>query len=198
MLAKAVPAMVWCIHHAPQCARIRKNKALRRSTSDGKMGQGAVAAEPLAARGDGEFMMPRTHRWIALGTLLAAPVLLAQTALAENAVPAPAKTATRHRKSRKTQKQLMLPPLPSGPLSQVPMDQIPATPAKVSFQGGLLTISAQNSTLGEILRDVRKLTGASIEMPPGSAAANERGVAHLGPGGPRDVLAGVLNVHAFN
>ena len=78
------------------------------------------------------------------------------------------------------------------------MDQIPATPAKVSFQGGLLTISAQNSTLGEILRDVRKLTGASIEMPPGSAAANERVVAHLGPGAPRDVLAGLFNGTAFN
>jgi hypothetical protein len=142
--------------------------------------------------------MPRTRRWFALGLLLATSVLLAQTALAENAAPDAAKTAKQHHKSHKTQKQLVLPPLPSGPLSQVPMDQIPATPAKVSFQGGLLTISAQNSTLGEILRDVRKLTGASIEMPPGSAAANERVVAHLGPGAPRDVLAGLFNGTAFN
>jgi len=145
--------------------------------------------------------MPSTRRWTVLEILLAAPillVLLAQTALAENATPAPAKTATRRHRSHKNQKPLVLPPLPSGPLSQVPMDQIPATPAKVSFQGGLLTISAQNSTLGEILRDVRKLTGASIEMPPGSAAANERVVAHLGPGAPRDVLAGLFNGTAFN
>ncbi|MGD0791681.1 MAG: hypothetical protein ABR920_07900 [Terriglobales bacterium] len=77
------------------------------------------------------------------------------------------------------------------------MDQIPATPAKVSYQGGLLTISAQNSTLGEILRDVRKLTGASIDVPPGSGV-NERVVTHLGPGAPRDVLAGLLNGSAFN
>jgi hypothetical protein len=75
------------------------------------------------------------------------------------------------------------------------MDQLPPTPAKVSYQGGLLTISAQNSTLGEILRDVRKLTGASIEIPPN---ANERVVAHLGPGAPRDVLAALLNGSAFN
>ncbi len=92
----------------------------------------------------------------------------------------------------------MLPPLPSGPLSQVPMDQIPPTPAKVSFQDGLLAISAQNSTLGEILRDVRKLTGASIEIPPGSAVTNERVIAHLGPGAPRDVLAGLFNGTQFN
>jgi len=48
----------------------------------------------------------------------------------------------------------------------------------------LLTISAQNSTLSEILRDVRKLTGASIEIPAG-LGANERVVTHLGPGAPR-------------
>jgi hypothetical protein len=77
------------------------------------------------------------------------------------------------------------------------MDQIPATPAKVSYQGGLLTISAQNSTLGEILRDVRKLTGASIEIPSGSGAG-ERVVTHLGPAPPRDVLAGLLNGSSFN
>jgi hypothetical protein len=79
----------------------------------------------------------------------------------------------------------------------MPMDQIPPTPAKVSFQGGLLEISAQNSTLGEILRDVRKLTGASIEIPQG-LGANERVVTHLGPGAPRDVLAGLLNGSSFN
>jgi hypothetical protein len=155
-----------------------------------------VAAEPLAARGNREILMSGTCRLVGFGMLLAAPLLLAQTALAQTAAPAP--TATRRHRSHKTQKPLVLPPLPSGPLSQVPMDQIPATPAKVSFQGGLLTISAQNSTLGEILRDVRKLTGASIEMPPGSAAANERVVAHLGPGAPRDVLAGLFNGTAFN
>jgi hypothetical protein len=77
------------------------------------------------------------------------------------------------------------------------MDQIPATPAKVSYQGGLLTISAQNSTLGEILRDVRKLTGAAIEVPQG-AGSSERVVTHLGPGAPRDILAGLLNGSSFN
>jgi len=141
--------------------------------------------------------MSRARRRIALGLLLAAPVLLAQTALAQTTDPAAAPTTTTpHLKSRKTQKQVVLPPLPSGPLSQLPMDQIPPTPAKVSYQGGLLTISAQNSTLGEILRDVRKLTGASIEFPP--SGANERVVTHLGPGAPRDVLAGLLNGSSFN
>ena len=162
--------------------------------------------------------MPRTRRWIALGLLLATPVLLA---LAQTSAPAPAAaptpapaaaptptpaphaaptstaTPTPQHKSHKAKppKPLVLPPLQSGPLSQLPMDQIPATPAKVSYEGGLLAISAHNSTLSEILRDVRKLTGASIEIPQG---ASERVVADLGPGAPRDVLALLLNGTSFN
>jgi hypothetical protein len=139
---------------------------------------------------------------MALGLLLAAPVLLAQNVPAQNQVPQTATPAVvpatpAHHKSHKAQKEIALPPMPSGPLSQLPMDQIPASPAKVSYQGGLLTISAQNSTLGEILRDVRKLTGASIEIPQGSGGS-ERVVTHLGPGAPRDVLAGLLNGSSFN
>ncbi|MGC9988814.1 MAG: hypothetical protein ABSC07_09545 [Terriglobales bacterium] len=165
--------------------------------------------------------MQRARRWIALGLLLAAPVVPAQKLLAQGVpaqnqaspavtpaaapplTPPAAPAATPNHKShkvqkvQKVQKELVLPPLPSGPLSQMPMDQIPATPAKVSFENGLLTISAQNSTLGEILRDVRKLTGASIEIPQGSGAS-ERVIAHLGPGAPRDVLAGLLNGSSFN
>ena len=156
--------------------------------------------------------MPRTCRTLFLGFWLASPVLLAQSVPAQTAVPqtaapkaadqtkvqanAPAHSHPRH-KVHKTQKPLVLPPLPSGPLSQLPMDQIPPTPAKVNFQGGLLTISAQNSTLGEILRDVRKLTGAVIDIPPGSGA-NERVIVSLGPGAPRDVLARLLNGSSFD
>ena len=154
----------------------------------------------------GRFLMPRTRRWIALGLLLATPVLLAQTSApappavstpAPAAAPTSTATPTPQHKSHKAKppKQLVLPPLQSGPLSQLPMDQIPATPAKVSYEGGLLAISAHNSTLSEILRDVRKLTGASIDIPQG---ASERVVADLGPGAPRDVLALLLNGTSFN
>src|ERR1700730_15891676 len=161
-----------------------------------KSGRARWVWKPVAARGNGEILMLGTCRWVGLGILLAA---LAQTALAQTSDPAPAPTVARHHKSHhKTLKPLVLPPLPSGPLSQLPMDQIPPTPAKVSYQGGLLTISAQNSTLGEILRDVRKLTGASIDVPPGSAVTSERVIAHLGPGAPRDVLAGLFNGTQFN
>jgi hypothetical protein len=152
-----------------------------------KSGRAQWPRNPRLLAETGTILMPRTRRWMVWGLLLAAPVLLAQIA-------AP---ATHHHKSHKAQKQVVLPPLPRGPLSQLPMDQIPPSPAKVSYQNGLLTISAQNSLLGEILRDVHKLTGASIDIPPGSGA-NERVVTQLGPGAPRDVLVGLLNGSSFN
>lgn len=102
-----------------------------------------------------------------------------------------------HRKShhKDPPKQFVLPPLPPGPLPQLPMDLMPAAPPKVTYQNGLLTIVAQNSTLGDILRAVHKLTGASIDAPPN---ATERVVTRIGPGAPRDVLATLLNGSSFN
>ncbi len=178
--------------------------------------------------------MQYARKWIVVGLLFTAPVLLLAQPPAPNPGPpsqipqnqappnqvlpnqappnhslqpvvqpgppgaaTPASATPAQSKTHKVQKELVLPPLPSGPLPQLPMDQIPASPAKVSFHNGLLTISAENSTLGEILRDVRKLTGASIDIPAGSGA-NERVVARLGPGAPRDVLAVLLNGSSFN
>jgi hypothetical protein len=123
--------------------------------------------------------------------LLGAPLF---TAHAIDQTATPARSA--HRKAHKKPTPVLLPPLPSGPLRQLPMDQIPAAPPKVAYQNGLLSISAQNATLGEILREVRKQTGASIDIP--QSGANERVVTQLGPGAPRDVLAALLNGTSFN
>ncbi|MGA7293475.1 MAG: hypothetical protein WBW53_09435 [Terriglobales bacterium] len=145
--------------------------------------------------------------WITPVLLLAVPVLSAQsvpgpqsapeqkTASAQKTTPTAASAVHHHHRRHKTLPPLVLPPLPAGPLSQLPMNDLPAVPAKVSYQDGLLTISAENSTLGQILRDVRRLTGASIDIPPN---ANERVVTSLGPGAPRDVLARLLNGSSFN
>jgi hypothetical protein len=147
--------------------------------------------------------MPRRRGWIASGLWLAATVfftltLLAPAALAQEAAPAAAPPTPKRHKSHKAPPPLVLPPLPAGALTQLPMDQTPPTPATVGYQNGLLTISAQNSTLGEILRDVRKLTGASFDIPPHSTGADERVIVSLGPGAPRDVLAALLNGSSFN
>jgi hypothetical protein len=127
--------------------------------------------------------MPHTRVWMVLMAL----VLVVSS-------PSTAQTS-RPRGQKIPPKQEQLPPPPVGPLSQIPMEQIPPSPPDVSYQHGLLTIVAQNSTLAAILLDVRKLTGASIDVP---SNASERVVTRLGPGPVRDVLAGLLNGSRFN
>jgi len=98
---------------------------------------------------------------------------------------------------RKTKKPQPPPPLPSGPLGpvpQIPLDSIAPVPPQVSYQNGQLTIVAPNSTLGDILRAVRKQIGAEIEIP----EATDRVVTHLGPGTPGEVIAKLLNGSRFN
>ncbi len=106
------------------------------------------------------------------------------------ATPAPHRTHSK--------KKAAPPPLPSGtqgPVPQVPLDAIPAVAPEVSYENGLLTINAPNSTLGDILRSVRKHTSADIEIP---ATANERVVTRLGPAPAREVMAELLNGSRFN
>ena len=101
------------------------------------------------------------------------------------------------RKAAKPAKKAELPPLPSGPtgpVQQVPLDSIAAVPPQVIFENNQLTINAPNSTLADLLRAVRKQTGAEIEVP----IAPERVVTHLGPGPARSVMAELLNGSRFN
>jgi len=102
-----------------------------------------------------------------------------------------------HQKKTAKKPQPQLPPLPSGPtgpVQQIPLDSIAAVPPQVSYQNNQLTIVAPNSTLADILRAVRKQTGAEIEVP----TAPERVVTRLGPGPARDVVAELLNGSRFN
>jgi hypothetical protein len=102
-----------------------------------------------------------------------------------------------NRKVRKAPKK-QLAPLPSGPrgpVPQIPLDSVPAVQPQVSYQNGQLSIVASNSTLGDILRAVRKQTAADMEIP---ANATERVATNLGPGPARDVVAELLNGSHFN
>jgi hypothetical protein len=105
---------------------------------------------------------------------------------------------TPHRVHKVKKQQPLPPPLPSGPqgpVPQIPLDAIAPVAPQVSYQDGQLTIIAPNSTLGDILRGVRKHTSADIEIPP---TANERVVTRLGPGPAREVMAELLNGSRFN
>jgi hypothetical protein len=78
------------------------------------------------------------------------------------------------------------PPLPA--LS--PDENAPIAP-RVSYQGGQLTIIAENSELSAILSLVSERTGAEIDLPPG--ALHERIWSGFGPGPARKVLATLLS-----
>ncbi len=107
-------------------------------------------------------------------------------------------TPTPHRVHKAKKQQPLPAPLPSGtqgPVPAIPLDAIPAVAPQVTYQDGLLTIVAPNSTLGDILRNVRKRTAADIEIP---SNATERVVTRLGPGPAREVMAELLNGSHFN
>jgi hypothetical protein len=72
---------------------------------------------------------------------------------------------------------------------------LPAAP-RVTYQNGLLSISATNSTFSELFRAVQKATGTVIEYP--ATAANDRIAVELGPGKPKDVIKDLLDGSSFD
>jgi hypothetical protein len=81
------------------------------------------------------------------------------------------------------------PPPPPTP------EQQPAMPPQVSYLNGQLTIQSQNSTLGDILSAVRRVTGAQVEAPAGFGG--ERVATRLGPGPAREVVTALLQGSKF-
>jgi hypothetical protein len=107
---------------------------------------------------------------------------------------ADAAVQTHHKTKKQPAPPPPLPSGPAGPVQPIPLDSMAPVAPQVSYQNEQLTIVAPNSTLGDILRAVRKQTGAEIEVP----AAPERVVTHLGPGPAREVVAELLNGSRFN
>ena len=66
----------------------------------------------------------------------------------------------------------------------------PPNPPKISYAGGQLTVTADNSSLPDILNNVVRVTGAHLEGTP--PPDSERVFGHFGPGTPRDVLNDLL------
>ncbi len=155
---------------------------------------GATRWLPLEHYGKTQMLRSQLRGWSVAGSLLLAVILTCSAFAVDQGTTQP--PAVRHKARKKPTPALVLPPLPPGPLAQVPMDQLPAAPPKVLYNNGQLSIAAQNATLGDILREVHKVTGATIDVPP--AGANERVVVALGPGSPRSVLATLLNGTSFN
>jgi hypothetical protein len=79
--------------------------------------------------------------------------------------------------------------------ASAPVAVVPPAP-KITYEKGLLAISAENVPLNEVLQQISAKTGAKIEIPVGSG--NEPVFAHIGPGPVRDVLVSLLNGSPFN
>jgi hypothetical protein len=84
-------------------------------------------------------------------------------------------------------------PNSTPPLS---LEGAPAGTPQVTWDGSLLTIITNNSTLADILAAVHAKTGAEIDMP--ESASRERTAARLGPGPIREVLSSLLSWTGFN
>jgi hypothetical protein len=87
------------------------------------------------------------------------------------------------------------PPPPPAPVV-LPPTQNPSHPPVISWDGKLLTIDAENSSLADILLGIRSRTGASIDMP--GSTRGERIAIHLGPAPIREVLSSLLYGTEFN
>ena len=74
----------------------------------------------------------------------------------------------------------------------VPLSAAP----QVTYENGLLSINASNSTWSQVFSAIQRVTGATIEYP--VSAANERIVVQLGPGKPKDVIKELLNGSSFD
>ena len=114
------------------------------------------------------------------------------------ATPAPARNSVRNDKAPVSAVNPST-PAPDVPTSVVPdaaapappsAEQTPPQPPAVTWDGNLLTIDAENSTLAAVLAALRTQTGASIEIP--SAASRERVFVHLGPGQVREIISSLL------
>lgn len=86
--------------------------------------------------------------------------------------------------------------LPAASQQPAHHEEVPPSPPRVTYQQGLLSIRAGNATLGQVLDEVARLTGAQVEMP--AAARGERVAAQLGPAPPEDVLATLLTGSPFD
>ena len=80
------------------------------------------------------------------------------------------------------------PPIPLTPA------QLPPRHAQIAYAGGALSVSADNSSLNQILRQISSLTGIKIT----GGVADERVFGQYGPAAPPQILAELLTGTASN
>ena len=127
------------------------------------------------------------------------PLCIAQTAQPPQAslrTPVASSGTSAPKSKSRAKKSAPVAEVPQAPAPPPTLEQQPPTAPEVTYKNGQLSIDSRNATLSQVLRSVQTQTGASVEIPPGGG--NERVVATLGPGQPKDVLASLLNGSKFN
>jgi len=127
-------------------------------------------------------------------------LLVVGSSLPIQPLPVSAQSA-RSPQTKKTPQNGSNPPIsdPAGaPPAQIwlPPVQAPAHAPVIGWDGQLLTIDAENSSLSDVLLAIRSRTGASIEMP--ASTNRERIAIHLGPAPIREVISSLLYGTDFN
>jgi hypothetical protein len=108
----------------------------------------------------------------------------------------PAQKAAPQKPSAATPASATAVPVPVMPQAPPTPENMPAKAPQVSLSNGMLSIVAENSTLGDVLNGIHKATGASVDIPP--AASAERVVVNIGPTEPRDALQQLLSGSKFD
>jgi len=138
------------------------------------------------------------------GILSACLLLIGSAASQPAAVPGQANVGTaskdvksgQHHSAKHSNSKAEQPEAAQAPPPPQTLEQMAPVAPQVSYQGGQLTIQSKNATLAQVLRSVQAKTGGSFDIP--GSANNDRVVAQLGPGQPRDVLAKLLDGSKFN
>jgi len=146
-----------------------------------------------------------THFWRQAALIIAGPLLLLTGSAAAQASAASAAASTEtqpihratHVPGHKRAKSKPSPvPAPQPPPTPLTPEQMPPVPPQVTYNNGMLTIVATNSTLSDILHAVSARTGATLDAP--APLIGERVATHLGPATPREVLSDLLTGPRFD
>ena len=116
---------------------------------------------------------------LAISTLLPALPLAAQSGSAPATRPAAAAPAT----------SALPPTQPTTSLPPPTPAQLPPSHAEVTYTGGALFVSASNSSLNQILREISRETGIKIS----GGVADERVFGQYGPDAPAQILSALLD-----
>jgi len=125
-----------------------------------------------------------------------AVILLAGVAFGQAGTPARRLAKKSSAKAPAPEVQPVVEQKPAPPPVPLRPSQMPAVPPRVSLENGALTIVAENSTMADIITQLRAATGIKIETVGGPSG--ERVAARIGPAPVRDVILSLVQGSGYD